>query len=62
MNWFKNKKHDTDNPWGSKNSQWWEECKRLFKKDFPNGVIDHNDPEYDSQKIYQHWIKSYLAK
>lgn len=40
------------------NKDWWDKCKALFKKD-TKGIVDEDDPEYDAQKIYQHWIKSF---
>lgn len=39
--------------------KWWVMVEKLFAKD-TGKTIDRNDPEYDAQKIYQHWIKSYL--
>jgi len=47
--------------WGGgkwESSQWWKKLCAKFKKD-TGGPIDKNDPEYDAQKIYMHWIKSF---
>lgn len=44
MSIFKKKKKKTENPFGEKNAAWWDRCLKLFKKDFPDGVIDPNDP------------------
>lgn len=41
--------------------KWWNDALELFKKD-KKGPVDENDPEFDAQKIYAHWVKSYLTK
>lgn len=59
MNPFRRKKKDEyPVPFGR---TWWEDCKKLFKND-TGGCIDPDDPEYDAQKIYQHWIRSFMAQ
>lgn len=57
-----NKKKDNKlepSPYCAGGTDWWQTAKELFKKD-TGGTIDKNDPEYNAQKIYQHWLKSYL--
>lgn len=39
---------------------WLREIAGKVKSKYPYVVIDENCPEYDAQKIYQHWIKSFL--
>lgn len=60
MNFFKKKKKpEWSGPLGcSVNSEWWKKCVALFKKD----TGQECDPEKDAQKIYEHWLKSYLSK
>lgn len=43
---------------GNMKSKWWQSVIEIFKKEVDANV----DPEKEIQKIYQHWIKSYLSK
>jgi hypothetical protein len=37
---------------------WWQAAMERWKKD-GKGTIDVNDPEFDAQKIYRHWLDSF---
>lgn len=57
MNLFKKKENERGNPYGRNNQNWWNKVVALYRKDIDKDV----DPEKEVQKIYQHWIKSYLC-
>ena len=42
-------------------SLWWQRILKWYKKN-TGETIDRDDPEYNAQKIYQHWINSYTSK
>lgn len=47
------------NPFNKEAAGWWNNLIELFKKDTK---LKEEDPEFNTQNIYRHWIKSYLGK
>lgn len=37
---------------------WWQTVMEWWAKK-TGKPVDENDPEFDAQKIYQHWLKSF---